>query len=83
MKIHKKMGTLYVKYRTKKQLSTLKKLLSALDFEIEESDKNPSPSKDKWFENPKNLEMIKIGEQQLREGKGRILTKELRKELFG
>ena len=49
----------------------------------EEEFKNPSPSGDKWFENPKNLEMIRIGEQQLREGKGKILTTELKKELFG
>ena len=77
------MKTIKVKYRTQKQLSTLKKVLSALDFEIEEEFKNPSPSGDKWFENPKNLEMIKVGEKQLREGKGTILTKELQKELFG
>lgn len=78
------MGTIKVTYANKKQLSTLKKVLSALDFEFSEEEfKNPSPSGDKWFENPKNLEMIKIGEQQLREGKGKILTKELKKELFG
>lgn len=78
------MGTIKVKYANKKQLSTLKKVLSALDFEFSEEEfKNPSPSGDKWFENPKNLEMIRIGEQQLREGKGSILTKELQKELFG
>lgn len=78
------MGTIKVKYANKKQLSTLKKVLSALDFEFSEEEfKNPSPSGDKWFENPKNLEMIRIGEQQLREGKGKILTTELKKELFG
>lgn len=76
------MKTLKVKYRTQKQLSTLKKVLSALDFEIEEEFKNPSPSSDQWFENPKNIEIIELGEKQLREGKGTILTKELRKELF-
>lgn len=78
------MGTIKVKYANKKQLSTLKKVLSALDFEFSEEEfKNPSPSGDKWFENPKNLEMIKIGEQQLREGKGKLLTKDFKKELFG
>lgn len=77
------MKTLKVKYKNQRQLSTLKKVLSALDFEIEEEFKNPSPSGDKWFENPKNLEMIDIGEKQLREGKGIILTKKLKKELFG
>lgn len=76
------MKTLKVKYRTQKQLATLKKVLSALDFEIEEESKNPSPSGDQWFENPKNIEIIELGEKQLREGKGTILTKELRKELF-
>jgi len=78
------MGTIKVKYRNKKQLSTLKKVLSALDFEFSEDEiKNPSPSGDKWFENPKNLELIKIGEQQFSEGKGIVLTEELQKELFG
>ncbi len=78
------MGTIKVKYANKKQLSTLKKVLSALDFEFSEDEfKNPSPSGDKWFENPKNLELIKIGEKQLREGKGRTLTQDLKKELFG
>lgn len=78
------MGTIKVKYANKKQLSTLKKVLSALDFEFSEEEfKNPSPSGDKWFENPKNLEMIKTGEKQLREGKGKLLNKEFRKELFG
>lgn len=76
------MGTIKVGYRTKKELSTLKKVLLALDFEIEEEFQNPSPSGDKWFENPKNLELIKIGEKQLREGKGRILTKEEQDKLF-
>ena len=78
------MGTIKVKYANKKQLSTLKKVLAALDFEFSEEEfKNPSPSGDKWFENPKNLEMIKTEEQQLREGKGQILTKQLQKELLG
>ncbi len=78
------MKTLKVKYRSKKELSTLKKVLSALDFEvIDDEFKNPSPSGDKWFENPENLELIKIGEKQLREGKGILLTKELQKELLG
>jgi len=78
------MGIIKVKYRNKKQLSTLKKVLSALDFEFSEDElKNPSPSGDKWFENPKNLELIKTGEKQLREGKGKILTQDLKKELFG
>ena len=78
------MGTIKVKYRNKKQLSTLKKILSALDFEFSDDDfKNPSPSGDQWFESQKNMELIKIGEQQLREGKGKLLTKDLRKELFG
>ena len=78
------MGTIKVKYANKKQLSTLKKVLVALDFEFSEEEfKNPSPSGDKWFENPKNLELIKTGERQLREGKGKILTKQLQKELLG
>lgn len=78
------MGTIQVKYTSKKQLSTLKKVLSALDFEFSEEEfKNPSPSGDKWFENPKNRDLIKTGERELREGKGKILTKELRQELFG
>ena len=77
------MGTLTVKYKSKKQLYTLKKILSALEFEVVEKTENPSPSGDKWFENPKNRELIKTGERELREGKGKILTKELRQELFG
>lgn len=78
------MGTIKVKYANKKQLSTLKKVLSALDFEFsEEKFKNPSPSGDKWFENPKNLEMIDRGISDLNSGKTTILTKELQKELLG
>ncbi|SIT96445.1 hypothetical protein SAMN05660493_01125 [Epilithonimonas bovis DSM 19482] len=78
------MGTIKVKYTSKKQLSTLKKVLSALDFEFSEEEfKNPSPSGDKWFENPKNLEMIDIGISDLKSGKKTVLTKELQKELLG
>lgn len=78
------MGTIKVKYANKKQLSTLKKVLSALDFEFSEEEfKNPSPSGDKWFENPKNLEMIDKGISDLKSGKKTVLTRELQKELLG
>lgn len=78
------MGTIKVKYANKKQLSTLKKVLSALDFEFSEEEfKNPSPSGDKWFENPKNLEMIDRGISDLKSGRKTVLTKELQKELLG
>lgn len=77
------MGTIKVKYRTRKQLSTLKKVLEALDFEIEEEFQNPSPSGDKWFENPENLKLIDKGISDLKEGRKTILTKELQKELLG
>lgn len=76
------MGTITVKYRSKKQLSTLKKVLSALDFEIEEKFENPSPSGDKWFENSKNLEMIERGLEDSRNGRKRILTIEEQKQLL-
>lgn len=77
------MKTLKVKYRTQKQLATLKKVLSALDFEIEEESRNPSPSGDQWFENPKNIEILDKGISDLKSGKKTILTKELQKELLG
>lgn len=77
------MGTITVKYKSKKQLSTLRKILSALDFEIEEKFENPSPSGDKWFENPKNIEMIDRGMEDLRNGRKKILTPEVQKELLG
>ena len=77
------MGTITVKYKSKKQLSILKKVLSALEFEVIEKTENPSPGGDKWFENPKNLEMIKAGETQLRSGRGKSFTSELKKNFSG
>ncbi|UOE39727.1 hypothetical protein MTP09_07275 [Chryseobacterium suipulveris] len=77
------MRTIKVRYRTRKQLSTPKKVLEALDFEIEEDFQIPSPSGDKWFENPENLKLIDKGISDLKEGRKTIFTKELQKELLG
>ncbi len=82
--IHNKMGTIKVKYRNKKQLSTLKKVLVALDFEFDEEEtKNPSPSGDDWFDNPKNIKLIDKGIEDLKAGRKTVLTKEMQKELLG
>lgn len=82
------MGTITVKYKNKKQLATLKKILAALDFEIEEngkypSYKNPSPSKDKWWDTPENYYGVLADIEASKTGKKILLTEERKKELFG
>lgn len=80
------MGTITVKYKTKKQLSTLKKVLEALEFDFEENFppyKNPSPSGDTWWDEPENYYAVLKAVEESKTSEKIILTEERKKELFG
>lgn len=79
------MGTITVKYKNKKQLSTLKKVLEALEFDFEENFppyKNPSPSGDTWWDEPKNMENVLQGIKDIKAGRSKEFSLEELKELM-
>ena len=82
------MGTITIKYKNKKQLSTLKKVLTALDFEFEENGKfppyeNPSPNEDEWWDVPENFYGVLKAIEEAKISNKIRLTEELKQELFG
>lgn len=80
------MGTITVKYKTKKQLSTLKKVLEALEFDFEEPRaeyKNPSPSGDTWWDEPENYYAVLKAVEESKTSEKTELTKEKLKDLLG
>lgn len=80
------MGTITVKYKTKKQLSTLKKVLEALEFDYEEARAeytNPSPSGDTWWDEPENYYAVLKAVKESKTSEKILLTEERKKKLFG
>lgn len=80
--------TFNINAKSQKEISTIKKILEALDVDFTSSDshfKNPSPSNDKWFENTENLKKVEeiIKEHKSGNLKSKSLSKEQQKELLG
>lgn len=61
-----------------KQLSMAK--ANSVSVEVDE---NPSPSGDKWFESPENLESVRRGIQEMSEGQGEAFTMDEIKRRLG
>lgn len=80
--------TFNINAKNQKEISTIKKILKALDIDFTSSDsdfKNPSPSNDTWFQNDENLKKVEQIIEQHKSGKlkSKHLSKEQQKELLG
>lgn len=53
---------------------------NSISVEVHE---NPSPSGDKWFDNPENMESVRRGIQEMNEGQGRAYTMDEIRERLG
>lgn len=81
------METLIVKPKNRKQLTAIKAFLKALDVSFRKDDEkslpNPSPSGDKWFLDPKNIEEVEKGMADVKAGRFTHVKKEDLKSLLG
>lgn len=64
----------------KKYIETI--LINKADSIAIEVSENPSPSGDKWFDNPENTASVKRGVEQMRSGEGRAYSMEEIKNLL-
>lgn len=70
------------------QGKSLKKYIEALliakaDTVTIDVTENPSPSGDPWFDDPRNIEMLRHGIEDMKAGKGKAFTIEEIREILG
>ena len=65
----------------KKYIETI--LINKADSIAIEVSENPSPSGDKWFDDPENMASVKRGVEQMRSVEGRTYSMEEIKNLLG
>ena len=53
---------------------------NSISIEVHE---NPSPSGDKWFDDPNNMDSVRQGIQEMNEGQGRAFTMDEIRERLG
>ncbi|MFD2034234.1 DUF2683 family protein [Belliella marina] len=83
------MEKIVIQTKDKSKLDLVKSMLEAMriDFKVVTdqvvSKENPSPSRDPYFDNPKNIENILEGVKQAQSGKVVKLSKDKRKKMLG
>ncbi len=65
----------------KKYIESL--LIAKADSVSIDVSENPSPSGDPWFDDTKNIEMLKRGIEDMKAGKGRAVSMEEIREMLG
>lgn len=65
----------------KKYIETI--LIAKADSIAVEVNENPSPSGDKWFDNPENMAVVKQGIAEMEAGQGRAYTMDDIRNLLG
>jgi len=81
------MKLLQIETDNKEVLADIRELAQKHKLKVQEWDvsnpKNPSPSNDPYFDNPKNIAEIRQGLKEIKEGKVVKMTDEQIHELFG
>ena len=65
----------------RKYIETL--LIAKADSVSIEVSENPSPSGDAWFDDPRNIEMLNQGVEDMKAGKGKAFSIEEIREMLG
>ena len=65
----------------KKYIETL--LIAKADSVSIDVNENPSPSGDPWFDDPRNIEMINRGIEDMKAGRGRTFTMDEIRDILG
>lgn len=82
------MESLIIHPQSQKDLKAVKAFLKAIEIPFEKLKYkplpgNPSPSGDPWFDDPKNLEMVEKGFEDVKAGRVHEVTLEDVKKLLG